>query len=70
MSTKDAVIELIRRLPDAVTVPDIIAELYFKQKVDDGLRQLDEGKGIPHEEAKKKLGKWLGSSGRPGQSRT
>ena len=60
MSTKDAVIELIRRLPDEVTVSDIIAELYFKQKVDDGLRQLDEGKGIPHEEAKKKLGKWLG----------
>ena len=60
MSTKDAVIELIRRLPDAATVPDIIAELYFKQKVDDGLRQLDEGKGIPHDEAKKKLGKWLG----------
>lgn len=55
MSTKDAVIEMIKRLPDEVSVPDIIAELYFLQKVDEGLRQLDAGLGIPHDEAKQKL---------------
>lgn len=59
MSTKEAVIEMIKRLPDEVSVPDIIAELYFRQKVDEGLRQLDAGQGIPHDEAKKKLAKWL-----------
>ena len=59
MSTKEAVIEMIKRLPDKVSVPDIIAELYFRQKVDEGLRQLDAGKGIPHDKAKKKLAKWL-----------
>ena len=59
MSTKDAVIELIKRLPDDVTVPDIIAELYFRQKVDEGLRQLDAGEGIAHEEAKRQLSSWL-----------
>ena len=59
MSTKEAVIEMIKRLPDEVSVPDIIAELYFRQKVDAGLRQLDAGLGIPHDEAKKKLAKWL-----------
>ncbi len=59
MSTKEAVIEMIKRLPDEVSVPDIIAELYFRQKVDEGLRQLDAGLGIPHAEAKKKLAKWL-----------
>ncbi len=58
MSTKDAVIEMIKRLPDEVSVPDIIAELYFRQKVDEGLRQLDAGLGIPHDEAKQKLAKW------------
>jgi hypothetical protein len=30
MSTKDAVLELIRKLPDDVTVPDIMAELYVR----------------------------------------
>ena len=59
MSTKEAVIEIIRRLPENVTVPDILAELMFRQQVDDGLRELDAGKGVPHEEAKKLLQPWL-----------
>ena len=59
MSTKEAIIEMINRLPDNVTVSDVMAELYFRQKVDEGLRQLDAGKGIPHSQVKKKLAKWL-----------
>jgi predicted transcriptional regulator len=59
MSTKEAVIELIRRMPDDVTLPDIMAELYVRRKIDEGLQQLDEGKGIDHEEAKRRLSRWL-----------
>jgi predicted transcriptional regulator len=59
MSTKDAVIEMIKRLPDDVSVPDIMAELYFRQKVDEGLQQLDAGQGVPHDEAKRQLAPWL-----------
>lgn len=58
-STKEAVIEMIRRLPDDVSVADIIEELYVRQKVDEGLRQLDAGEGIPHEEVKRRLDRWL-----------
>ena len=58
-STKDRVLEMIRRLPDDVTIDDIMAELYFRQKVDQGLRQLDAGEGIDHAEAKKRLDRWL-----------
>ena len=57
-STKQAVIEMIERLPDNTSVEDIMAELYFRRKVDEGLRQLDTGEGIDHEEAKQRLGKW------------
>ena len=59
MSTKEAVIEMIRRLPDDVTVPDILTELYFRQLVDEGLSQLGAGKGLAHAEAKKQLSEWL-----------
>jgi predicted transcriptional regulator len=59
MTTKDAVIEMIRRLPDDATVVDIMAELYFRQKVNEGLRQLDAGEGLDHAEAKKRLSQWL-----------
>jgi predicted transcriptional regulator len=31
--------------------------LYFKLQVDAGLRELDEGKGIPHEEVEKWISK-------------
>jgi hypothetical protein len=56
---KQTVIEMIERLPDDASVEDIMAELYFRQKVDEGLRQLDAGEGISHEEARRRLGKWL-----------
>lgn len=58
-TTKQAVIEMIERLPDDASVEDIMAELYFRQKVDEGLRQLDAGEGIDHEQAKRRLGKWI-----------
>jgi predicted transcriptional regulator len=58
-STKEAVIDMIRRMPDDATVSDIMEELYFRQKVDAGLRQLDAGQGIPHDDAKKRLAQWL-----------
>lgn len=56
---KQQVIQMIQSLPDDVTIDDIMAELYFKLQVDAGLQELDEGKGIPHEEIEKRMSKWL-----------
>jgi predicted transcriptional regulator len=56
---KQQVIQMIQSLPEEVTIDDIMAELYFKLQVDDGLRELDEGKGIPHEEVEKRMTKWI-----------
>ena len=56
---KQQVIQMIQSLPDNVTIDDIMAELYFKLQVDAGLKELDEGKGIPHEEVEKRMSKWL-----------
>jgi predicted transcriptional regulator len=56
---KQQVIQMIQALPDDVTVDDVMAELYFKLQVDAGLKELDEGKGIPHEEVEKRMSKWL-----------
>ncbi len=59
MTVKEKVIEMIESLPDEATVSDIMAELYFRQNVDEALKELDAGKGISHEEARKRLGQWL-----------
>ena len=56
---KQQVIQIIQSLPNDVTLDDIMAELYFKLQVDAGLKELDEGKGIPHEEVEKRMSKWL-----------
>lgn len=36
-----------------------IAELYFKKQVDAGLKELDEGQGIPHEKVEKRMSRRL-----------
>lgn len=59
MSTKDAVIKMIRKMPEDVSVLDIMAQWYVRQKIDEGLRQLDADQGVPHEQAVGRLRKWL-----------
>lgn len=56
---KQAVIRMIQTLPEESSVEDIIAELYFRLQVDAGLNELDEGKGIRHDEVKKRIEQWL-----------
>jgi len=56
---KDDVIKMIERLPEDSGVADIMAELYFRLKVETGLKELDEGKGIPQAVARDRLRQWL-----------
>ena len=58
-TVKDSVIQMIHKMPDTASVQDIMAELYFRQKVDSGLRALDENNGIEHSVVKERLKKWL-----------
>ncbi len=57
--TKEQVIQMIKRLPDKVSIDDILAEIHFKLQVDKGLKQLDAGKGLSHKTVEKRMGKWL-----------
>ncbi len=56
---REQVIDLVKSLPEEVTVDDIMQELYFKIQVDKGLTELDQGKGIPHQDVKNRLSRWL-----------
>jgi predicted transcriptional regulator len=56
---KDEVIDMVSKMPQDTTVDDIMEALYVRTKIDKGLKQLDEGNYITHEEAKKRLSKWL-----------
>ncbi len=56
---KDQVVSMVRELPDSSTLDEIMEELYFKAQVDAGIRELDEGKGIPHQDIERRMSKWL-----------
>ena len=56
---KQQVLQMVQSLPEDVTLDDILAEIYFKAQVDAGLKELDEGKGLPQEEVEKRVAKWL-----------
>ena len=51
MSTKEAAIEIIKRLPDDVTLADIMAELNFRHQVDEGLGAVGTTAGRPDDPA-------------------
>jgi hypothetical protein len=55
MTEKQRAIEAVRRLPDDATLEDAIERLCFIAKVQKGLGQLDSGRGISHDEAKRRI---------------
>lgn len=59
MSVKDEVIKLIQELPENVTVEDILYKLYARAKIEEGINELDAGKGLSHSEAMEQLKTWL-----------
>jgi predicted transcriptional regulator len=46
MSDKEAVIELVKRLPDNVSLREILREIEFIEAVKEGLAEIDRGQGI------------------------
>jgi predicted transcriptional regulator len=59
MSVKEDVIKMIAELPDNATMEDILYKLYVRARIEEGMKELDEGLGIPHEEAMGRISEWL-----------
>ncbi|TFG00557.1 MAG: hypothetical protein EU529_11310 [Promethearchaeota archaeon] len=60
---KEEIIDLIRKLPEDATIDDIMYHLYVKKKILAGLKDIEQGKVVPHEKvmenAKARLEQWL-----------
>jgi len=61
MRIKEIAIKSIQELPEDSTWEDIQERINFIAGVRKGLRELDEGKGIPHEKVKEEFREWLSS---------
>lgn len=54
-TTKERVLEAVQQLPADATVEQAMERLYFIAKVEEGLRQAEEGKLVSHEDVKRRL---------------
>jgi len=65
VTTKEAVRELLDRLPDECSLDDVLYHLYVIQAVERGQIEADEGRTIPHEKVLEDLRRrWgLGAGG-------
>jgi len=56
---KEYIIEMLKNLPDDVSMEDMIEAIYVRKKIEKGLKDSEEGNLYTHEEAKELLKKWL-----------
>ena len=59
MTTKEMALKTIERLPADVSWEDIQERINFVAAVRKGFRELDDGKGIPHDKVKEESAEWF-----------
>ncbi|HQH40763.1 MAG TPA: hypothetical protein PK825_03380 [Bacteroidales bacterium] len=59
MLTKEKVRKTIDRLPDKFTVDQVIEELVVLNKIEEGLKDIEQGKVFTTDQVKKELKTWL-----------
>jgi predicted transcriptional regulator len=59
-SAKDEVLEILKQVPDDASLEEIQYRIYVRQKIDRGLKDLDEGRTISHQEMEARMARWLG----------
>ena len=58
-SAKEEVIQLLKDLPDNSTIEEIQYHLYIRQKIQRGIKDVDEGRTYTQAEMEKRMEKWL-----------
>ena len=56
---KEKIEKIVHGLPADAHIEDAMERLYLLYKVEKGCQQADAGQGVSHEDAKRRLQKWL-----------
>lgn len=56
---KETVKEILDSFPDDVDIDAFMERIYLQKKIDDGERDVSDGRLVAHEDAKQRLAKWL-----------
>lgn len=55
---REKVIDAVKELPQEFDLEELMEKLIFVEKVEQGLKQLDEGKTVDHARVKEMVKKW------------
>ncbi len=58
MLTKEKLSKTVNELPDSFTIDELIDQLIFIEKVEEGIKQSESGKVISNEDVKLMIDKW------------
>ena len=61
MSTKDLVLDTIKRMPNTATWEDIEERIRFLAAIEKGRKEIREGKVVPHQDVRNRLHSWISS---------
>jgi len=59
-TAKEEVRRMLDRIPDDATFEDIQYHIYVREKIERGLRDVQEGRLLSQEEVEQRMSKWLG----------
>jgi predicted transcriptional regulator len=58
MSDREAVIEMVKRLPASISLREILKEIEFIAAVKEGLAEIDQGQGVSIEAVEQMMESW------------
>jgi predicted transcriptional regulator len=58
MLTKEKLRKTVNELPDSFTIDELIDQLIFIEKVEEGIKQSESGKVVANEDVKLLIDKW------------
>lgn len=58
-TAKDEVRKMLERIPDNASFEDIQYHIYVREKIEDGLRDIEDGNIVSHNDIETRMNKWL-----------
>lgn len=59
-TAKEEVRKILDQIPDDVSYEDIQYHIYVREKIERGLKDVEEGRVLSQEEAEQRMSRWLG----------
>jgi predicted transcriptional regulator len=66
-TVKADILRLIQELPDNCTIEDIKYRIYLRERIEEGLTDVEAGNELTQAEVDEEVASWLKSSGRAAQ---